>query len=110
MSDWLKKSERKQKPFLPVKSMPFHQVATQCAARLSRTCFASAPGMALIEMLVALVVTVVLLVVFMQRGHQFPLVEFPYPVSTVSQVLNDRDRAKRFSRLRAMVAGAWFFP
>src|SRR5579884_1474787 len=61
MSDWLKKSERKQKPFLPVKSMPFHQVATQCAARLSRTCFASAPGMALIEMLVALVVTVVLL-------------------------------------------------
>src|SRR5579883_2052123 len=43
----------------------------------------------------------------MQRGHQFPLVEFPYPVSTVSQVLNDRDRAKRFSRLRAMVAGQW---
>src|SRR5579885_1843528 len=41
----------------------------------------------------------------MQRGHQFPLVEFPYPVSTVSQVLNDRDRAKRFSRLRAMGGG-----
>jgi hypothetical protein len=61
MCDWLKKLERKQKLSLPVKSMPFHQAATQSGARLPRTCFASAPGMALIEVLVALAVTVVLL-------------------------------------------------